>query len=797
MAFRPRWIKIVRDMWRGKARSLLVVLSITIGVVGVGALGQAQVVLFAGMEDSLAGANPAGATLLTDPFDRNMAEAAGALPSVAAAEARTGLDVRLAPDQGEREPAPENWRSMQLLALDDFAASRMDRLLPAKGAWPPAKGEVLLEQTALAYTGVSIGDRVWIELPDGRTVRLRVSGAVRDAGRIPASLSGVALGYIKSDTLEALGVPKLYNLFAFQPKGDKTSADNIQKTAADIRGAFYAKGIKVQSTAMPEPGKHWAYDIVGSMYFILQSLGFLVLVLGASLVVNTILATLAGQLRQIGVMQVIGATPGALMRMYITSVLFYCFIALLIGIPLGYAGSKAITMHSIDIMNFDTSGYGISWKVLALQGAVGLVIPLLAPILRGTRISAREAIAGGTQKHFGRGFVDRVLERVQGLPRPLLLSLRNTFRKKGRLALTLVTLSLGGAIVVSVMSVYESMQLSLQNSLNYANYDVRVTMAEPQPGPELTQVAKETPGVVRTEIWRQHITNRIRPQGGESRDLTLLGVPAGSDFIKPTLEKGRWLQPGDRNALVVNTDLLRFEKDLDVGTEVRLKIGGKETVWTVVGLARKLVGEVAVYVPDETLAQAAGDGKKASIVQAVTDRHDRASEARIAADIQSRLKDRGLRPASAVLTAELKDVQQNRFGVVLAFLIVMAVLMTIVAALGLMGTMSLNVLERTREIGIIRSIDAGDRAVLGIILTEGVLIGLISWVFGTIMAIPVSRWLSDGVGNSIFYTPLDYSFSIGGVFVWLATAVLIAAAASFAPAWNASRLAVREVLAYE
>ena len=114
-----------------------------------------------------------------------------------------------------------------------------------------------------------------------------------------------------------------------------------------------------------------------------------------------------------------------------------------------------------------------------------------------------------------------------------------------------------------------------------------------------------------------------------------------------------------------------------------------------------------------------------------------------------------------------------------------------------MGTMSLNVLERTREIGVMRAIGASDGAILKIVIVEGVLIGLLSWLLGTIMALPLSQLLSDAVGASIFQTPLSYTFSLGGVELWLGTVLVLATLASFWPARNASRVTVRDVLAYE
>ena len=114
-----------------------------------------------------------------------------------------------------------------------------------------------------------------------------------------------------------------------------------------------------------------------------------------------------------------------------------------------------------------------------------------------------------------------------------------------------------------------------------------------------------------------------------------------------------------------------------------------------------------------------------------------------------------------------------------------------------MGTMSTNVLERTREIGIMRAIGASDGSVQRIVIVEGVFIGLISWLIGAALAFPVGAALSNAVGTVLFQTQLPYTFSASGVVTWFAVVTILAGVASFLPARNASRLTVREVLAYE
>ena len=121
----------------------------------------------------------------------------------------------------------------------------------------------------------------------------------------------------------------------------------------------------------------------------------------------------------------------------------------------------------------------------------------------------------------------------------------------------------------------------------------------------------------------------------------------------------------------------------------------------------------------------------------------------------------------------------------------------VVGGLGLMGTMSINVIERTREIGVMRAVGASDGSVLKIFMVEGLFIGVLSWFIGTIVALPIGKLLSDAVGIAFTDFPLNYTFSTNGALLWLAVVLILAAMASFLPARSASRLTVREVLAYE
>jgi putative ABC transport system permease protein len=181
----------------------------------------------------------------------------------------------------------------------------------------------------------------------------------------------------------------------------------------------------------------------------------------------------------------------------------------------------------------------------------------------------------------------------------------------------------------------------------------------------------------------------------------------------------------------------------------------------------------------------------------VTDGRTLAEQASIAARLEGHFRHLGVRLSSVQLVAEEIEGTRSGFSIIIILALVMAFLLAVVGGMGLMGTLSINVLERTREIGVMRAIGASDGAVARVFVVEGIIIGLISWVFGACLAVPLSGLLSDALGMAFLQAPLSYTFAADGVVLWLVVVVVLSSLASFLPARSASRLTVREVLAYE
>ena len=789
----PRWRKVLSDLRANKARTTLVVLSIAVGVFAIGMVGGSNVMMADSLHVAYRATNPASATIYTaDPFGDDMLEAIARMRAVADAEGRRALNVRY-------QSRPGQWRSLQLVALADYGRIKVNKVWPAGGTWPPPDRAVLMERSSQGI-GARAGDTLLIELPDGRRRGLPVAGAVHDIGQFAGAFSNMLYGYVTLDTLEWLGEPHAYNQVLFTVAEGTEDKAHIERVARAVRDKIEKSGNAVVMTYIPDPFEHWSEDVGRAMFLILTVLGAMSLALSGFLVVNTITALMTAQVRQVGIMKAVGARSPQILCMYLAGVAGFGVLALLVGIPLGVVGARAFAGFTAGMLNYDVGGYRLPPAILLQQLAAGLLIPVLAalyPIVRGTRISVREALTAYGLSGGRGGRLDRLLERVRGVSRPLLLSLRNTFRRKGRLAITLTTLTLAGAIFIGVLSVRDSLLATLDDSFRYWKYDVQVEFSRAYRASHLERSALRVPGAVAAESWMMRSARRLRPNGTEGNTIFVVGPPPATELLDPIVLQGRWLLPGDANALVINTDVQRQEAGLRVGEEVVLKFGRRATRWRIVGLVRGIFSGPMAYASYPYLSELVRDAGLGERVLVVTEQHDMAYTGEVARALEAEFRRLGLRITSVQTTPDLRRSIAGMMNVLVVFLLIMAALLAVVGGLGLAGTMSINVLERTREIGVLRAVGAADSAVILIVLVEGILIGLLSWIAGAVLGYPFGAALSAGVGQSMFSAPLTFRFSVDGMVLWLVLVILLAGGASVLPAWNASRLTVRDVLSYE
>jgi ABC-type antimicrobial peptide transport system permease subunit len=206
-----------------------------------------------------------------------------------------------------------------------------------------------------------------------------------------------------------------------------------------------------------------------------------------------------------------------------------------------------------------------------------------------------------------------------------------------------------------------------------------------------------------------------------------------------------------------------------------------------------LLAERDCFVPFDVLGQETGTVDRGTIVMALSEKHGAESEQALMRDLRDAYTVHGIKPAFLASATEMREQNRRQFNIITYLMLAMAILTAIVGGIGLMGTMSINVVERSREIGVMRAIGATSPTIVGIFVSEGVL----SWLLAVPLSYPGARLFSDVVGDTLREVPLDFSYSMGGMVLWLAVVVVLSALTSLWPALRATKVSVRQALAYE
>jgi len=788
----PRWRKVLRDLWRNKTRTILVVFAIAVGIFAFSSAFISREVILNEMSTQYRAINPSTISLGVSSFDDSLVRWARNQEEISDAQ---GQSRRLA-----RLIRGNETYSLDLYALDDYENMKVNRVSVEAGALPPKKREILFERSAIPILGIQMGDDVIIELPNGQRRTLKVTGIVHDLKAIPANLWPDISAYVSRETLEWLDFPYSYNQLELVTGDEFNSRTEIEKLADDIKDKLENRGFLVTSVLVREPDEHWAETSMASLVAILSLVGVFSLVLSGFLVINTITGILTQQRRQVGIMKAIGATARQIVGIYMLLVICFGILALFVALPIGSFLAYFFTSIMANFLNIDIHQFYVPQSIFILEVIIALVVPIVAallPILNGVRVSAWETISNyGITATSKEGWLGRLLMRVRSLPRPLLLSIRNTFRRRGRLFMTLGTLTLAGTLFISIVNVRDAMTARLYDVLRMYNFEIILILDKSYGSRMAEHRAEQIPNISQVEARTYAQVQRVKPDGTRGATFSIAGLPPESDFFQPSLLSGRWLQEKDRNAIVLSNELIQDEPDIRVGDELQLKYGNDKYECEVAGI---------IFTPNDTTAYAPFNfvsqikhsyGQASSLFIKTQDKLISAQPAMVKT-LEDRLKTAGIGVSKSITIADIIKSSTERMDFLVRFLLLMSFMAAAIGGLGLAGTMSLNVLERTREIGVMRSIGASSPMVGGIVVTEGMLIGFISWLLAIPISVPFSYLFNVVLGYAFQNRPLDFTFSLTGLVIWLIIVMFISIIASLLPARQAMRMSIQETLAYE
>jgi putative ABC transport system permease protein len=802
--------KIVNDFWQERTRSVLVVFAIAAGIAGFTAVLSAYAILTRELNRGYLATNPASAILRTDAVDDSLINEILRNREIGAAEARRIVNGRM-------KAGPAEWRNLILFVVKDYGNIRVGKLDPQQGAWPPGTGEILIERDAMQVARTRIGGTVLVKTLRSKEQPLRVSGTVHDVGQAQARMENIVYGYITVATLAQLGESPFLDQLNILVAERRFDEPHIRSVAAEVKKLVESRGHPVRRLDFPTPGKHPHADIMGLLLLAMSSFGFAILALSGVLVFNLLTGLMASQVRQVGMMKAVGGTRWQIARIYFAQAVLLGIAAILAGLPLGMLGGRQLCRYLAVFLNFDITSFSAPAWVYMLVAAAGLFVPLLTaayPVWKGSSLPVREAMAdfGVSQQDFGSSGFDRMLAGMGGSFRPILLAIRNSFRRRMRLVLTLLTLAAGGLFFMAALNIRASMIHTLDRLFDARKSDLSVNFGSMYPLEKIERALRNTPGVAAWEGWIV-TEGSIPAAGGTSAGsagvhgahetgtpaadrFSVVALPPATKFLRFDIVEGRDLQPADTDAIVLNNTLAAKGPQMKVGNTVTLRIGPAQMQWRVVGIAREAFSTPVGYISKAYLEKVGGHSAMANTVRLVLDKTDRASMNNVKASLDRNLEQENIRALASTSKADGRYGFDQHMLMIYVFLIIASSIIAAVGGLGLATTMSLNVLERRREMGVLRAIGATPRNVWMIVAGEGMVIGVLSWVLAGLAAWPVSKALGNLLMRLMFQSDLDFRFEPSGLFIWLAVSILLGLSASFLPAWHASRVTVREALAY-
>jgi putative ABC transport system permease protein len=794
------WYKVWSDLWNNKTRTVLAVLSIAAGVFAIGVMFGMSDLLITNLDDSHHEVMPPHLNvILGAPVPRDVILNLRTVEGVEDVDPYNSVSIqyRLGPES--------SWRP-GVVMMRDFEAQKYELVQLRSGVWPE-RYELGVERMAAQFLGVGIGDEITIKTGT-RERTYPITGLIRHPFVPPPQFMDLAFLFMGEQGIRRLGVPE-GRFGAFYVRVAPYSSDYTKEVATAIKDRLATQNIRVAAFVYQDPDKHWGRTFFDGIMAVLRLLAVISVLVGAILVYNTLANLIMQQRNQIGVLKAIGGRVNTITRIYLVNALVYGVLSLAVALPLGAVLAFFMTKTFLNLFNIDYAQFEVSTQAVGLQIVAALAAPLVAalpPVLQGAHITVREAIASyGLGGSFGENRLDRAVEVIgeRWLSSQYATALANMFRHKGRLVLTQVVLVVAGSAFLIVMSLMSSISFTLENIFDRRHFDTTVQFDLDQPLARVNALAHSVEGVEDVELRLEHpasmyISGQLVKEAGIGTNV--VGIPAQSTFFRPLLVGGRWFDSRDDRVIVITRQVAERDQ-IGLGDIVKLDLGelGKGD-WQVIGIYEPIFasGFVSdtIYAPLESLYRSVRRSNLGSVLYVRTSSHTPEFQASVTNQLKQLFERRGLKVQTSQTEGELRSQYAFQFSSVTSMLLGLSVVVAIVGGIALMGALSIAVVERTKEIGVLRAIGARSRTIMGIFVMEGLLQGVLSWLLSVPLSLIVSPLIARNLGVAMFGASLDYRYAWAAVGIWLAVILVISAMASLLPARSATKISVRDSLAY-
>ncbi len=782
--------KALNDLRINPGRTLLVILALVIGLWGVGSIAVSYTILTHDLNENFLRTAPPHAVLRSEDFSRLDLAAFRARPDIESAEFRDFTFLRI-------EVHPDVWIPLWLFGVEDFDRVKVARIFDQTGPKKPAPGSIVMERDGRLISDLRLGSLARVR-SGAKTLRVPISGIIFDPGQAPATQDHFIYGYADKKTYAGLtGLPVDQRLI-IRLRNVRTTED--VKTAADrIINDLKASGITVHTREVPKLNEHPHQWQLNTLLFLQGSISFLAFFMAAVLVSQLMDAILAKQVRQIGILKAIGASRTGIFAIYGFMILLLAAAAGLIAIPLAISSGRAYARFVSTKINFDILTTGLPTGIYLSLGAAALVMPFalsLPALVKGIRVSVYDALAdyGIRQDKSGA----RAAEVARLLPNEMVLAFRNTLRRKKRLAITVLTMALGVAIFSTGFNVRQSLALLLADVRNGMKHDVQVVLRDQIPKEQALAVFRSVPNVARIEAWNGGRGEMESKTIATNDGIGIVALPPDTDLFKLRVVYGRWLRHSAGPEVVMNQQAMEIYGNPAIGSTQVLVVGGKQLTVRLVGVVEEFE-KPKIYLDREVYDAAVNREHKVNSLMFVAKdkRYDKVIT--LKKEIEKAIVGSDLNVLYVMSQAERTRIIYDHLNIILSTIVFISFLVLVVSAMGMASATGINIMERTREIGVLRAIGATPDRIFRLFTMEGMITSSAGIVLGLLLSWPLSIVASSFFGTLMLGkgSVLRFAFSPTGFWITVAVALAFGWLASRVPAQRAVSVSTREALAYE
>ncbi len=782
--------KAAGDLARHKVRAVLTVLTLTL------ALSSLAIAAIPGLMDGVMVQQVKAARLYDIAvttrdlaLSRAQLHALGHLRNVAAFAASVELPAQVTAD-GQRQDAT-------IWGLD-FASQPVDAVQLLTGTAPASPGQLLADAGNNAVTGMttSAGDRVAVRTATGAQAYLRVNGTAHGLATSPSANSGGGPVFYGSEaTVRSLARMRGVNHLAFRLH-DNTPATETAAIAA-IRGYLKSQTgaepfvtLPVTRAAGDWPDRGGFRQIVSILYVITV----LALLSALFLIFSTMNTLVVEQSAEIAILKSLGGRRAQIAGIVLRAAGLLGAIGAVLGTGLGIVLAYLLTSYFASSLYDLKAGFAISVPVVV--ASLGLspaltVVASLPGLRRAQRRPIAQTLAGRGAPGFGAGRLERLAGRSQLLPGTARMGMRNILRNKRRSAATVAQIAVATGLAIALFAGGQSVAAFVSTGYGNFRYTIEVNaMYGSALGKRAEAVAAATPGVTRVEPL---VEGQVTYRGTSFASWGLTARP----LYAYRLSAGRWFVGADSHAHVPPVVLgpaAARTAGAHVGQVLTLGTPAGPRRFRVIGIDTGEVNAGAdIYFPLAVLQHL--NSMASNVLWLTTASTQPASVDRVSTAVRDRLAAAGYPVTSQSLSAQ-EAGNQSQTSAIIVLIDVLGLLVVAITLIGLVNALTMSVIERTREVGVLRCLGARTRQVRRVFGAEAIMLAAAGWALGVPLAILIARLVLLFISHDI-NVPVPVVFPLLSAPAGLGVTTAITLLAIRPPLRRATRIQPVVALRYE